>query len=46
MNTQLHLAYGIVAGRTWSDQDQALLRAVELHRAEARRARRRNRRNR
>ncbi|MCW2791663.1 MAG: hypothetical protein JWO76_761, partial [Nocardioides sp.] len=26
MNTQLHLAYGIVDGRAYSDQDRALLR--------------------
>ncbi|MFN8196179.1 MAG: hypothetical protein U0R80_18090 [Nocardioidaceae bacterium] len=44
MNTQLHLAFGIVAGRAWSDQDRALLRTVELGRAAARRSRRRQRR--
>jgi hypothetical protein len=46
MNTQLHLAYGIVEGRAWSDQDRALLRTVELARETARRSRRRSRRNR
>lgn len=46
MNTQLHLAYGIVEGRAWSDQDRALLRTVELDREAARRSRRRSRRNR
>lgn len=39
MNTQLHLAYGIVAGRAWSDQDRALVREVELERSARRRRR-------
>jgi len=30
MNTQLHLARGIVAGRVHTDQDVALVRTVEL----------------
>lgn len=40
MNTQLHLAYGIVAGRAWSDQDRAQLRTVELDLERGKRARR------
>ncbi len=40
MTTQLHLALGLVEGRAWSDQDQAILREVELAREDARRARR------
>ena len=40
MNTQLHLALGIIEGRAWSDQDQALVRDVTLARESARRARR------
>ena len=40
MNTQLHLALGIMEGRAWSDQDQAILRDVELARQSARRERR------
>lgn len=40
MNTQLHLAYGIVDGRAYSDQDRALLRNVELARQDARQTRR------
>lgn len=40
MIAQLHLANGIVEGRTWSDQDQALLRLVELARETDRRPRR------
>lgn len=44
MIAQLHLANGIVEGRTWSDQDQALLRSVELARDTERRDRRRERR--
>jgi hypothetical protein len=40
MTTQLHLAYGIVDGRAWADQDRALLRTVELARQDDRRARR------
>ncbi|HQR28495.1 MAG TPA: hypothetical protein PLP61_15740 [Nocardioides sp.] len=43
MNTQLHLAYGIVAGRAWSAEDRALLRSVELARKESRRNRRERR---
>ena len=39
MNTQ-YLSYGIVDGRTHSDQEIALLRTVELARAESRRQRR------
>jgi hypothetical protein len=45
MNTQLHLAYGIVAARAHSDQDPALLRTVELARQDERRARRSQRRH-
>lgn len=44
MNTQLHLAYGIVAGRAWTDQDRALQRDVELALAASRRSRRERRR--
>lgn len=40
MNTQLHLARGIVDGRAWSDRDPALLRTVELALEQERRARR------
>ncbi len=40
MNTHLHLALGIVEGRAWSDQDQALVRDLTLARETARRARR------
>lgn len=40
MTTQLHLAYGIVDGRAYSDQDRALLRNVELARRQERRTRR------
>ena len=40
MNTQLHLALGIVEGRIHTDQDPALQRTVELARAQERRARR------
>jgi hypothetical protein len=39
MSTQL-LSFGIVDGRTHSDRDLALLRTVELDRADDRRARR------
>ena len=39
MTTQ-YLSYGIVDGRTRSDEDLALLRTLELARAEARRGRR------
>ncbi|MCW2768228.1 MAG: hypothetical protein JWO11_4187 [Nocardioides sp.] len=45
MNTQLHLAYGIVQGRAHSDQDPALLRTVELARRGERRTRRAQRRH-
>jgi hypothetical protein len=37
MDTQ-YLSYGIVDGRSHSDRELALLRTVELERAEARRA--------
>lgn len=40
MNTQLYLALGIMEGRAWSDQDQAILREVELARETTRRQRR------
>ena len=40
MNTQLHLALGIVEGRAWSDQDFAVLRDLELARQTERRSRR------
>ena len=40
MNTQLHLAYGIVDARAHSEQDQALLRNVALARETARAGRR------
>ena len=40
MTTQLHLAYGIVDARAHADQDQALLRNLQLARQDARRARR------
>lgn len=40
MNTQLHLAFGIVEARAHSDQDLALLRDVELARESDRRTRR------
>ena len=40
MNTQLHLARGIVDGRIHSDQDLALLRTVELALEQERRNRR------
>ncbi len=39
MSTQ-YLSFGVVDGRTHSDRDLELLRAVELERADARRARR------
>jgi hypothetical protein len=39
MTTQLHLANVIVAGRTHTDQDPALLRTVELAREQERRER-------
>jgi hypothetical protein len=39
MSTQ-YLSFGIVDGRTHSDEELALLRTVELGRAEARRRRR------
>jgi|GEM_PF-6387102 len=40
MNVQLQVAYGIVAGRAWSEQDRAQLRAVELDLERGRRTRR------
>ncbi len=40
MNTQLHLARGIVEGRIHTDQDLALQRTVELALSQERRARR------
>jgi hypothetical protein len=40
MNTQLHLAFGIVEGRAHSDQELAQMRDVELARETERRARR------
>ena len=40
MNTQLHQAFAIAAGRAWSDQDPAVLREVELARESDRRSRR------
>jgi len=40
MNTQLHLALGLVEGRAWSEQDHSILRNVELAREGARRTRR------
>jgi hypothetical protein len=40
MNTQLHLARGIVDGRAHTDRDPVLLRNVELARKQSRRHRR------
>jgi hypothetical protein len=40
MTTQLHLTYGIADRRAHADQEQVLLRNVELARQDARRARR------
>lgn len=40
MNTQLHLARGIVDGRTHSDQDPVLMRSLEIARKQSRRVRR------
>jgi hypothetical protein len=40
MSTQPYLSYGIVDGRTHSEQDLALLRTVELDRESERRGRR------
>ena len=40
MNTQVHQAFAIAAGRAWSDPDPAVLREVELARETARSARR------
>lgn len=40
MNTQLHLARGIVEGRIHTDQDLAVQRTVELALAQERRTRR------
>ena len=36
MNAQLHQALGIIEGRAWSEQDQAILREAELARENAR----------
>jgi hypothetical protein len=44
MNTQLHLARGIVHGRAHTDQDPVLLRCLELDRQQSRRDRRGKRR--
>jgi hypothetical protein len=44
MNTQLHLARGIVYGRIHSDQDPVLLRTLEIARKQSRRHRRERRR--
>ena len=46
MNTQLHIAYGLVSARAHSAEDRALLRTVELARREERRARKATRRRR
>jgi hypothetical protein len=46
MTTELHLANGIVDMRAHADQDQALLRDVQLARQDQRRARRSERRSR
>ena len=43
MTTQLHLTYAIDDRRAPADQDQVLLRNVELARQDARRARRASR---
>ena len=40
MNTQLHLARGIVEGRAHTDRDPVLLRTLELARKQSRRDRR------
>ena len=40
MNTQLHLARGIVDGRAHTDRDPVLLRTLELDCKQARRTRR------
>lgn len=40
MNTQLHLARGIVEGRIHTDRDLAIQRTVELELEQERRARR------
>ena len=40
MNTELHLARGIVHGRAHTDRDPVLLRTLELARKQSRRARR------
>ena len=44
MNTQLHLARGIVEGRAHTDRDPVLLRTLELARKQSRRDRREKRR--
>lgn len=41
MNTQLHLAIGLVQARAFSDQDQSILREVTLARQAERRSRHR-----
>ena len=46
MNTQLHLARGIVEGRAHSDRDPVLLRTLEIARRQSRRDRREQRRRR
>ena len=40
MNTQLHLARGIVDGRAHTDRDPVLLRTLEIARKQSRRDRR------
>ena len=40
MNTQLHLARGIVEGRAHTDRDPVLMRDLELARKQPRRGRR------
>ena len=40
MTTEQYLASAIVEGRAWSREDQAVLRDVQLARADARRERR------
>ncbi len=41
MNSQLHLAIGLVQSRAFSDQDQSILREVTLARQAKRRTRQR-----
>lgn len=45
MSTQLHIANSLVESRAFAAQDRALLREVEIARAEERRARRSKRRS-